>query len=115
MCCFQCSCCQICTTSAAGWRYMPRYSSRLQTMQQNDPFLVALAAVFLASKSENHGSARLQQIIGWFFKVKYAKDKEMATKMFAMMSNPQQNEWLRDIVLKVWADPCLLLSSQLCR
>jgi hypothetical protein len=71
-----------------------------RTMQQNDPMLVALAAVFLASKSENHGSARLQQIIGWFFKIKYAKDKEMATKMFAMMSNPQQNEWLRDIVLK---------------
>ena len=77
------------------------FSLPLQTMQQNDPMLVALAAVFLASKSENHGSARLQQIIGWFFKIKYAKDKEMATKMFAMMSNPQQNEWLRDIVLKV--------------
>ena len=80
-------------------------------MQQNDPMLVAMAAVFLASKSENHGKAQLHQVIGWSFKVKYGKDKEMATKMFAMMSNPQQYEWLRDIVLKVWQQLCLVLSA----
>lgn len=98
------------TPYAAGCHCTPSAPVWLQTMQQNDPMLVALAAVFLASKSENHGSARLQQIIGWFFKIKYAKDKEMATKVFAMMSNPQQNEWLRDIVLKVRVGPCWVLS-----
>ena len=73
--------------------------------------LVAIAAVFLASKSENHGRAQLHQVIGWFFKVKYAKDKETATKMFAMLTNPQQSEWLRDIVLKVRDELCLLLPA----
>jgi hypothetical protein len=78
-------------------------------MQQNDPMLVAMAAVFLASKSENHGKAQLHQIIGWFFKIKYAKDKETGAKMFGMLTNPQQCEWLRDIVLKVCGEVCLVV------
>lgn len=72
----------------------------LQTMQQNDTVLVAMAAVFLASKSENHVRS-LEYVLKAAFSVQHAKDSEMRAKMMAMLQDRQQYEWLRDIVLKV--------------
>lgn len=74
----------------------------LQTMQKNDKMLVAMAAVFLASKSENHPRS-LDDVLHASFKEQYGKDKEQAVKMASMMKDRQQHDWLRDSVLKVTA------------
>lgn len=71
----------------------------VRTMQKNDTMLIAMAAVFLASKSENHPRPLLD-VLHASFKAQYAKDREVGAKMAAMLEDRQQLDWLKDIVLK---------------
>jgi cyclin T len=71
----------------------------VRTLQKNDKMLVAMAAVFLASKSENHPRS-LDDVLHASFKEQYGKDREQALKMASMMKDRQQHDWLRDSVLK---------------
>lgn len=74
------------------------------TMQQNEKMVIAMAAIYLACKSENHPRS-LNDVLIASFKIKYLKDAQMCQ----MLQDEQQKQWLRDLVLK--AERCLLYTT----
>lgn len=66
-------------------------------MQQNEWVLVAIAALFLATKTEDQ-PIKLNQIIAVACKV---KPLSSTPEVARMTTNQNQLNWLRDIILKV--------------
>ncbi len=81
------------------WSQRPHTGRRCgpQKMQQNEWVLVAIAALFLATKTENQPRA-VQDVIVAACKVKPLGN---TPEVGAMTANQSQLAWLKDIVLKV--------------